>query len=102
MGTPSRPRARATVYENRNFGGGVLTIVGPLDVGTLDGTVADDWNGADSIVTGPSARVTAYDQANFRERLLTVEPGSRNARMTSPFRKIESLKVACEGQPQQG
>jgi len=86
------------IYENPNFGGNVLTLVGPLDVATLEGTVAQDWNGADSIVTGPSARVMAYDETDFRDRLLTVEPGMSTAEMTRPFEKIESVKVTCRQQ----
>lgn len=88
------------LYENPDFGGSALTVVGPLDLATLDGTLAQDWNGADSIVTGPSARVMAYDEENFGERLVTVEPGTRNAEITGPFEKIESLKVSCQGQQQ--
>lgn len=89
----------ARVYENPQFGGNVLTLVGPVDVPDLARTAVSDWNGADSVVTGPKARVTVYDEENYRDRMAAVEPGKSVAhlqdRSVGFLDKAESLRVAC-------
>lgn len=88
----------ARVYENPDFGGSSLTLVGPVDVPRLDRTVAGDWNGADSIVVGAKANVTVYDEEGFRDRSAVVQPRERVASLksrTGAFDKAGSLKVTC-------
>jgi hypothetical protein len=89
----------ARVYENPDFGGSSLTLVGPVDVPRLDRTVAGDWNGADSLVAGSKASVTVYDEEGFRERSALVRPAEHVANLKSltggVLEKAGSLKVTC-------
>lgn len=87
----------ARIYENPSFGGSPLTVIGPIDIASLDGTVADDWNGADSLITGGAATVTTYGASNFREQKRSYGPATREQNLPSgPLEKIESVRISCQ------
>ena len=90
------------LYENPEFGGSNLTLVGPVDVADLKRTAAHDWNGVDSLVVGSAARVTAYENESFRDKAVTIDAGKRvphlrNKDEVSYLGRLESVRVACTG-----
>lgn len=89
----------ARVFENRDFGGSVLTLVGPVSVPRVEATVAGDWDGADSIVTGARATVHVYGEEGFRDRSTVIREQNRiadlNAVTGGLFGTAESLRVTC-------
>lgn len=89
----------ARIYENPEFGGSHLTLVGPVNVADLGNTHAGDWNGADSVIVGRDARVTLYDDPDFEDRSATIASGERIADLRDDvigfFDKVESVQVRC-------
>lgn len=89
----------ARIFENPEYGGSHLTVVGPVSVPNLQRTAAHDWNGADSLIVGPKARVIAYDGENFEDREATIESGQSIPHLRDEkiglFDKVDSLKVTC-------
>lgn len=87
-------------YDGKNFGGANLTLVGPVDMNEMNvpGTFGA-WRNWDSAVVGPKARVTVYDQENFKERNAVLNAGSRIADLSANklgwFEDVKSARVAC-------
>lgn len=92
----------ARLHDGENFRGNQLTLVGPVDMPNMRTAFGTDWGGEfDSIVVGPKATVTVYDNENYRQKAATFKPNQKVANMggnqISPFEDVRSLKIACAG-----
>ena len=87
-------------YDNQNFRGESLTLVGPVDMANMDAP-GDAWQDWDSAIVGPKARVTTYDNENFNDRTATLSPGARipdlRDRKLGWFEEVKSARVSCSG-----
>jgi hypothetical protein len=87
-------------YENKNFRGDMLTLVGPIDMANMDapGPAWQDW---DSAVVGPKAQVTTFDNEGFRERTATLSAGAHISDLGDTklgwFEEVKSARVRCTG-----
>ncbi|HEX6321185.1 MAG TPA: beta/gamma crystallin domain-containing protein [Burkholderiales bacterium] len=91
----------ARLYDGSNFKGNELALVGPVDMPNMRTAFGTDWSGEfDSIQVGPKARLTVYDNENYRERAANFKPGQKVADLDEKlgfFEDISSVKVACTG-----
>lgn len=79
-----------------------LTVAGPVDLPSLRTPAGNVlWkHKAESIIVGPKARVTVYENQSYRGPALTVEPGSRETKLREGLQlmqSIDSLQIRCEG-----
>lgn len=90
----------AKFYDDRNFTGDQLTLVGPVDMADMTGPFGIDWKGKiSSVETGPKARVLVYDNENFNDLVATFKPGQRAAEVSKKmgfFDEFTSMKIACD------
>lgn len=86
------------LFEDENFRGPFLTLVGPADVFSLEtplGNMARKW---ESATTGPRATVAAYDNENFGQKVMNFKPGQRVPDLDPKlgfFENIRSLRITC-------
>jgi hypothetical protein len=87
------------LYDERNFQGDMLTLVGPIQIDNDDKAAGKQLRrNIDSIVTGPKAMVSVYEEKFFKNKSVNFGP---NAKEPGLIRKlgftgsIKSLKVAC-------
>jgi hypothetical protein len=89
----------ARLYHAKNYSGHVLTLVGPVDIDY----VQPDWGFAwdpryESLIVGPNATLTVYDDPNLRDKVAVFRAGQRvpdlNEKM-GVFRSLRSMKVSC-------
>lgn len=86
-------------YSDQNFNGDMLAVSGPVALPNMD-RAQPFWGEADSAVIGPKARVTTYDNDNFRDQTALLQPNQRiaNLRDLNQLRwneGIESVRVEC-------
>lgn len=91
----------ARLYDSTNFRGNTLSLVGPVDMPDMRTAFGTDWSGQfDSVEVGPKARLTVYDNENYREKAATFKPGQKVADLDEKlgfFEDISSVKIACTG-----
>ena len=91
----------ARLYDSTGFKGNQLSLVGPVDMPNMRTAFGTDWSGQfDSIQVGPKARLTVYDNENYREKAATFKPGQKVADLDEKmglFEQIRSAKIACTG-----
>lgn len=91
----------ARLYDRQNFAGNVSVLVGPIDIPTVrPATVTGLELGRnyDSIVVGPNATLTVWDNENYRQKTATFKAGQRVEDLDTKmgfFEDIKSLKVTC-------
>lgn len=85
-------------FDDKQFRGDALTLAGPVDMPKMEvpGGVWRDW---DSAVVGPRARVTTYDNENFRDRTAVLAanqsvPDLRDQKL-GWFEEVKSARVSC-------
>jgi hypothetical protein len=85
-------------FDDKQFRGAALTLAGPVDMPKMEvpGGVWRDW---DSAVVGPRARVTTYDNENYRDRTAELAanqsyPDLRDRKL-GWFEEVKSARVAC-------
>jgi hypothetical protein len=90
----------AKLYDEDGLKGDSVTIYGPIGIADAAGAGVFDIDWKDrisSISVGPAAKVSIYDNNDYRDLLLTVQPGQKadinNA--LKNFDAIKSLKVEC-------
>jgi hypothetical protein len=88
------------LFNGENFkGDDELTIVGPINLQTLKMPSGINWKRkAESLIAGPKATVTVYENEFFRDKTITFNPGQKvdNLRKSlGILHAIDSLKVAC-------
>jgi hypothetical protein len=85
-------------YDEPGYRGANLTLVGPVDMPKMEvpGSLWRDW---DSVVVGPRATVTTFDNENFRDRTARLNSGAHVADLHASklgwFDEVHSAKVNC-------
>lgn len=85
-------------HDGTNFQGATLTLAGPVDMPKMDvpGPAWRDW---DSVVVGPKATVTTFDNENFNDRTARLAAGQRIADLRASklgwFDEVHSARVTC-------
>ena len=89
----------ATFYDERNFNGDSMTLVGPVDLKTLDkGSARQLKRDIKSVVTGPRATLLLYEKQLLSARSVGFEPGSREAGLAEKLGfggRVESMRLSC-------
>lgn len=91
----------AKLYDDYNYGGDSLTLVGPLDLPRMIGPFGVDWDDkVSSIKTGPKASVTIYDNESYRDRAGKIKPAQEVPQLTQKmglFEDPNSMRINCTG-----
>jgi len=89
----------ASFYEERNFVGDSLTLIGPVELKTLDqGSARQLKRDIKSIVTGPRATLVVYEKQTLSARSVGFPPNSREGGLAEKLGyggRIESLQMTC-------
>lgn len=89
----------ARFYDERNFEGSTLTLIGPVELQTLDkGSAKQLKQDIKSVVIGPAATLVVYDKQLFSKRSVGFSPGAREPGLVQKLGfggRIESLKLRC-------
>lgn len=90
----------AQFYEQKEFKGDMLTLVGPTQLDALDkGTAKQLKRDIDSIVTGPKTTLKVYEHRLFKDRMVEFPANARegNVRKALGFGgRIESIQLSCQ------
>ena len=89
----------ASFYDERNFGGSSLTLIGPVELQTLDkGSARQLKRDIKSVVTGPRATLTLYEKQFLSARWVGFTPDSREPGLAEKLGfggRVESMKLSC-------
>jgi hypothetical protein len=89
----------ASFYDERNFTGDSLTLIGPADLQTLDrGSARQLKRDLKSVVTGPRATLVLYQKQFLSARSVGFQPDSREAGLAEKLGfggRIESMQLSC-------
>ena len=89
----------ATFYDERNFGGDSLTLIGPVELQSLDrGSARQLRRDIKSVVTGPRATLIVYDKQLLSSRSVGFQPASREPGLVEKLGfggRIESMRLSC-------
>jgi len=89
----------ASFYDQPNFNGDSLTLIGPVELQTLDrGSAAELKRDIKSVVTGPRATLVVYQKQMLSARSVGFQPNTREAGLVEALGfggRIESLRMTC-------
>jgi len=89
----------AQMYDERDFKGEMLTVTGPMQIDSTDKAGGRALRKAlDSLVIGPKATLTVYENKMFKDKTVQFGPNSKEAGLVKKlgFRgRIESMKLEC-------
>ena len=89
----------ATFYDERNFNGSSLTLVGPVELQSLDkGSARQLKREIKSIVMGPRATLIVYEKQFLSARSVGFQPDTREAGLAEKLGfggRIESMRMTC-------
>ena len=89
----------ASFYDERNFSGSSLTLVGPAELRTLDkGSAQQLKRDIRSVVTGPRATLVLYEKQFLSARSVGFQPDSREPGLVEKLGfggRIESMRMTC-------
>jgi len=89
----------ASFYDERNFAGDSLTLIGPVELQTLDrGSASQLKRDIKSVVTGPRATLVVYQKQMLSARSVGFQPNTREAGLAEALGfggRIESMKLTC-------
>jgi hypothetical protein len=89
----------ATFYEERNFNGDSLTLIGPVELESLDkGSAQQLKRDIKSVGTGPRATLEVYDKQFLSARSVAFAPDSREPSLVERLGfggRIESMRLTC-------
>jgi hypothetical protein len=89
----------ATFYDERNFSGDSTTLVGPIELQTLDrGSARQLRREMRSVVTGPRATLVLFERQLLSARSVGFPPDSREAGLIEKLGfggRIESMRLQC-------
>lgn len=98
-GEQMRSGCWASFYGDRNFNGDSLTLIGPVELQTLDkGSAQQLKRDIKSVVTGPRATLTLYEKQFLSARWVGFTPDSREPSLAEKLGfggRIESMKLSC-------
>lgn len=92
----------ARLYSRENYGGDMLTLVGPTLLADMDSSSFFGLNWDDrveSVELGPKATMTVYDNESYRDQVAQFKPGQRVAdvsRRMGLFDEFASLRIDCQ------
>ena len=89
----------AQFYDERNFKGDVMTLVGPAEVGSADkGSGRQFKRNIDSLVLGPKATLKVFEHQMFKDKSVDFAPNSREPGLVKRLGiggRIQSLQLTC-------
>ena len=89
----------AQFYDERNFAGDMLTVVGPASIDSMDkGSGKQLKRSIDSLVTGPKTLLQVYEHQMFKDRVVDFAPNSKEAGLVRKLGfggNIQSLQLTC-------
>ena len=89
----------ATFFDERNFNGSSLTMIGPVELKTLDrGSAQQLRRDIRSVVTGPRATLTLYEKQFLSARWVGFQPATREAGLMEKLGfggRVESMQLRC-------
>lgn len=89
----------AQFYDERDFKGDMLTLVGPASMDSIDkGTGKQLKRNIDSLVTGPKATLTIYQHQMFKDKSVAFPANSKEAGLIKKLGfggNIQSLQLQC-------
>jgi len=89
----------ATFFDERNFNGGSLTLVGPVELTALDkGSARELRRDIRSVVTGPRATLILYEKQFLSARSVGFQPATRESGLVEKLGfggRIESIQLRC-------
>jgi len=98
-GEQMRAGCWASFYDQRNFNGDSLTLIGPVELQTLDrGSAAQLKRDIKSVVTGPRATLVLYEKQMLSARSVGFQPNTREAGLAETLGfggRIESMRMSC-------
>jgi len=98
-GEQMRSGCWASFYDDRNFNGDSLTLIGPVELQTLDrGSAKQLKRDIKSVVTGPRATLVVYQKQMLSARSVGFQPNTHEGGLVEALGfggRIESLKMTC-------
>jgi len=98
-GDQMRAGCWASFYDERNFNGDSLTLIGPVELQTLDkGSARQLKRDIKSVVTGPRATLVVYEKQMLSARSVGFQPNTREAGLAETLGfggRIESMRMSC-------
>jgi hypothetical protein len=89
----------AQFYDERNFKGEMLTVVGPASIDTVDkGTGKQLKRSIDSLVTGPKTMLKIYEHQMFKDKAIDFPANSKESGLIKRLGfggTIQSLQLTC-------
>jgi len=89
----------ASFYDERSFNGDSLTLIGPVELKSLDkGSATQLKRDIKSIVTGPRATLVVYEKQLLSARSVGFHPNTREPGLTEKLGfggRIESMQMTC-------
>ena len=89
----------AQFYDQRNFKGEILTLVGPAEIGSADnGTGRQFKRSIDSLVLGPKATLKVFEHQMFKDKAVDFPANAREAGLIKKLGvggRIQSLQLTC-------
>ncbi len=89
----------ASFWDERGFNGDSLTLVGPVELQTLDkGAAKQLKRDIKSVATGPRATLILYQRQFLSARSVGFTPGSKEPGLVEKLGfggRIESMKLSC-------
>jgi hypothetical protein len=98
-GEQMRAGCWASFYEEPNFNGDSLTLIGPVELQSLDrGSASQLRRDVKSVVTGPRATLVVYQKQLFSARSVGFQPNTHEAGLVEVLGfggRIESMRMSC-------
>ena len=89
----------AKLYDKKNFEGGSLLLIGPINVERMIEPFGSNWkNKVRSLETGPNANFIIYNNQNFRNEDKFIDPNKRIPDLSKKMRffdNIRSMQLNC-------
>ena len=89
----------ASFYDERNFNGDSLTLIGPVELQSLDrGSARQLKRDIKSVVTGPRATLVLYEKQLLSARSVGFQPDNREPSLVEKLGfggRIESMRLTC-------
>ena len=89
----------AQFYDERNFKGDILTVVGPATIESEDkGSGRQFKKSIDSLVLGPKATLKVYEHQMFKDKSVEFAANSKEAGLIKKLGfggRIQSLQLQC-------
>lgn len=88
----------ARIFDEVNYGGRALTLMGAQALPNLEFGEGNDWEGdIDSVQVGPKARLALFDDEDFTDDKRDLGPNTKVAEVHKSLfdEGIESIRLSC-------